>query len=269
MTGAAEPSVAGIEQVDWSVPWLSDWREFADLGREGWRAALNARAEAASLRNQRGQPLCFVQQKELPQGVAYEAFIAETGRVPTRANLHDFFNALVWLRCPRIKCQLNARQAAEIARNGGVSSTRGAVRDAATLFDENAALFICADGELAALLRAHRWRELFLERRTAFARACEVRLFGHALMEKLVAPYKAITAHAWILLVEPAYFGKPVHERRALIDAAVSEQLTTGLTSADFTPLPVLGIPGWWPQQDEVFYADRSVFRPPRVRAKV
>ncbi|HBZ06685.1 MAG TPA: DUF3025 domain-containing protein, partial [Massilia sp.] len=32
-----------------------------------------------------------------------------------------------------------------------------------------------------------------------------------------------------------------------------------------FTPLPVLGVPGWWPEQDAAFYADTSVFRPKRV----
>ncbi|MFN7122209.1 MAG: DUF3025 domain-containing protein, partial [Hydrogenophaga sp.] len=32
-----------------------------------------------------------------------------------------------------------------------------------------------------------------------------------------------------------------------------------------FTPLPVLGVPGWWPaNEDAGFYADASVFRAPR-----
>ncbi len=39
-----------------------------------------------------------------------------------------------------------------------------------------------------------------------------------------------------------------------------------GFTSADFTPLPVLGVPNWWPDQDAAFYADASVFRPKRIR---
>jgi hypothetical protein len=26
----------------------------------------------------------------------------------------------------------------------------------------------------------------------------------------------------------------------------------------------VLGVPGWWPGQDEAFYSDDSVFRPKR-----
>ena len=35
-----------------------------------------------------------------------------------------------------------------------------------------------------------------------------------------------------------------------------------------FLPLPVLGIPGWWPaNEDPTFYADMSVFRPARLKA--
>ena len=33
-----------------------------------------------------------------------------------------------------------------------------------------------------------------------------------------------------------------------------------------FTPLPVLGVPGWWPANEAPgFYADAQVFRPLRV----
>jgi hypothetical protein len=38
-----------------------------------------------------------------------------------------------------------------------------------------------------------------------------------------------------------------------------------GVATCDFTPLPVLGVPQWWPGQDDDFYADVTVFRPPRV----
>jgi hypothetical protein len=38
-----------------------------------------------------------------------------------------------------------------------------------------------------------------------------------------------------------------------------------GLSTAVFTPLPVLGVPGWRPGQDEDFYLDETVFRPKRT----
>ena len=40
------------------------------------------------------QALKFVSQDALPEGEAYESFIATTGNIPTRDNLHDLFNGL-------------------------------------------------------------------------------------------------------------------------------------------------------------------------------
>jgi len=262
-----------LEQIDWTRPWLALVRQTAQpvLAAPDWRAALNDRAHAAGLVNHRGLPLCFVPAAELPTGIAYEEFISATGFVPTRDNLHDFFNALVWLTFPAIKKQLNALQAAEIATRAACAQaeatsggTRGKLRDAATLFDENAALLVCADMEWLADLRAHRWREALLVQRPAFGKAAGVYLFGHALMEKLVAPYKAITAHTWVVPADAGFFLLSLPQQRAWIDDAVMRQLQQGLHTSTFTPLPVLGLPGWWDGQDEAFYADVQVFRPPR-----
>nr|WP_155470848.1 DUF3025 domain-containing protein [Pseudoduganella buxea] len=230
--------------------------------------AFNARAQALGLVNHQGLPLRFVPQSALPDGVAYEEFIGATGGVPTRENLHDFFNGLVWLTFPLVKRQLNALQAGRIARDG-IGKSRGPARDAATIFDENAALLVVREGgEGAALvdaLRSHRWREAFVQRAGMFGADAEVWLFGHALMEKLVAPYKAITAHTRIVVAADTYFTLPREERQAWIDAHVAHQLAQEeLCNADFTPLPVLGIPGWWAQQDDAFYDDTTVFRPRR-----
>ncbi len=241
------------------------------------RAALNTAAAAQNLCTEAGLPLRFVPQVELPPGVAYEAFIATVGCVPTRDNLHDFFNALVWLHFPRIKARLNALQAAEIRRAEAAKasletarptthapSQRGKLRDAATLFDENAALLVTADIDLLDALRQHRWQEAFLQRRKAFGTHCEVQLFGHALMEKLVNPYKGITAHAWPMVVGADFFLLPQVDRQLLIDEKIRSQLSVALGSADFMPLPVLGVPDWLPGQDAAFYADTGVFRPKR-----
>jgi hypothetical protein len=90
-------------------------------------------------------------------------------------------------------------------------------------------------------------------------------LFGHALMEKLVAPRKAITAHVRVLYAPDAWFDLGWEDRRAWIDMQVAGQLAAcGLSTAGFTPLPVLGVPGWWREQDEAFYLDDTVFRPKR-----
>jgi hypothetical protein len=267
-------AASSLSHIDWNAPWLRDLQAVAApiLRAADWRAALNQAAQARALCNHRDLALRFVTQEALPPGTAYEEFIDASGCVPTRDNLHDFFNALVWLAYPNVKKRLNALQAAEILKSASVQEAketagfvRGKVRDAATIFDENAALFVCADRELSELLRAHCWIDLFVDHRAAFDSICSVRLFGHALMEKLTNPYKAITAHAWIIEVGPTHFALPAAAQREQLDQIVSQQLKHGLTTANFTPLPVLGIPGWWPQQDAMFYADQSVFRPRRV----
>jgi hypothetical protein len=90
-------------------------------------------------------------------------------------------------------------------------------------------------------------------------------LFGHALMEKLVAPRKAITAHTRVIFAGDDVLALGHDAQRAWIDTHVAQELAgEGLTTAGFTPLPVLGVPGWWPGQDQDFYLDTTVFRPKR-----
>lgn len=259
-------------QIDWRRPWLAPLLPAAQpvLAAADWRAALNEAAQARALRNHAGLPIRFVPQAELPPGAAYEAFIGDTGCVPTRENLHDFFNALVWLTFPQIKRQLNALQAAAIARAaaagaaGKSGGTRGKLRDAATIFDENAALLVYADEGWLDALRAHRWNDALLAGRQEFGRSIGVFLFGHALMEKLVNPYKAITAHTWAMRADAEFFTLAPARQLAWIDAVAARQLQAGLHTGDFTHLPMLGVPGWWSGQDAAFYADAQVFRPLR-----
>lgn len=261
-----------LEVIDWNRPWYASIRTAADkiVVSPDWRAALNAQSAALSLTNHNGLPLSFVEQTSLPEGTAYEAFISETGGIPTRDNLHDFFNALVWLSFPCIKRQLNALQASQIAM-AGIGKSRGPARDAATIFDENAALIIVRDAPqgnmLVDALRGHQWHRAFIEQRHAFGKNAEVWLFGHALMEKLMTPYKAITAHTRVVVAPDDFFVLEDHAKRAWIDLHVASELTTiGLSTGSFTPLPTLGVPGWWPEQESAFYDDVSVFRPKKSR---
>jgi hypothetical protein len=260
-----------LAQIDWTRPWLDSVRpafERLHLQGGGYIDAFNINAAAMGVTNHRGLPLRFVPQAELPEGTAYEAFIGATGRVPTRDNLHDFFNGLVWQTFPLIKRELNALQSAQISE-AGVGKSRGPARDAATIFDENAALLVVREGDagdaLLDALRGHRWREALCERADMFGRDAGLWLFGHALMEKLVAPRKAITAHVLSVRAPAGHFALSWDARRQWMDKHVAAQLgREGIATDRFSPLPVLGVPGWWPGQDEAFYADDSVFRPKR-----
>jgi hypothetical protein len=261
-----------LDTIDWSRPWYESVRDVAGrLSAEAhFRDEFCRQAAALGLRNHLDLPISFVPQEDLPEGTAYEQHIGATGCVPTRDNFHDFFNGLVWLTFPRIKVQLNALQAAQIAQDG-VGKSRGPARDAATIFDENAALLVVrddADGHaLVEALREHRWQEAFVQRRAQWGEDAQVWLFGHALMEKLVAPRKAITAHTRVVLAGDDFFALEQLARQHWLDETVARALALhGLSTADFTPMQALGVPGWWDGQDEAFYGDAAVFRSKRMQ---
>lgn len=239
--------------VDWSAPWLAPLRELRPLAeRTDWRRALSAEARERGVASATGMPIEFVAADDAG-AVAYEAHIAATGRVPTRDNAHDLFNALVWLAFPLTKAALNARQAEELARDG-VRGRRGPVRDAATLIDESGLLLAASDETCAALMRLD-WSWLFAAQRARWAGEWTPFAFGHALIEKLLVPYKGLTA---VVLCLPLAAANAAQVDRAAARWVREAPLAPPLLSH----LPVLGIPGWWPaNEDPAFYADTAVFR--------
>lgn len=242
--------MAFAAQLDWAQPWFAPVRQ----GGERVVARLEAGADLAQALNaEPGSPVRFAPQSQLPPGTAYEQFIFETGRCPVRDGLHDFFNGLAWLRFPRSKRSLNRLQAAEIARDG-ITARRGPVRDAITVFDENGAL-LAAPPVLWEALLARDWQRLFVTLRPLWDEA-RLTVFGHALLEKLAAPRKDLTAHVWC---EPA----PADGLDEWLAARLAGER---LAAKPFTPLPVLGLPGWCAENVNFsFYDDSLVFRPPRA----
>lgn len=247
----------GLRRLDWAAPWLAGWREPGERVAAAVSTGLPLH-EALNLEagGQPDAPMRFVPQQALLAGEPYERFIFRQRECPTRDNLHDFFNGLCWLRFPNAKRQLNALQAAQIEA-GGIQPVRGPVRDAITVFDENAAL-LHAPQPLWEALEQRLWTRLFVDLRPLWQEARLV-LFGHALLEKLVTPRKHITAHVWRAQAPPG--------SAADLDAWLAAQLTAPrLAAKPFAPLPVLGIPLWWPQNENFsFYDDSLVFRPRRA----
>ena len=224
---------------DWRCPWFAP---LADRAEPAWAEWLGGAPAWAALERRRAgaAPACevrFVEQQTLPRGQPYEQFVRERAQVPTRDNAHDVFNGLVWLHWPHAKRAMNRLQAAEIARRG-VGATRGPVRDALTLFDENGALLAAPDA-LWQALRGHRWAELFGPLRPLWRQA-RLWVLGHAALEKLLTPYKSITVN--VLRAPPR-----------LADVAAADAWLAGwlaperLVPKPFAPLPLLGVPGWWP----------------------
>ena len=276
---------AVLADIDWSQPWFAPWRELGEptarqaLQQQSVAEALNAITYAAKRETSAGSgdiaskasvsttraglalgdanEVKFVPQSALPEGQAYEDFIFKTAQVPTRDGSHDFFNGLCWHRFPLAKRRLNQLQAAEIETQG-IRSTRGPVRDALTLFDENVVLMHAPD-EVWTALQARDWLKLFVDLREQW-RHVHLVLFGHALLEKLVTPYKSITGHVYRV-------DSHVNPRdEAAVDAWLVQDLQPAkLATKPYEPLPVLGVPGWWPaNEDRTYYEDVNVFRPKR-----
>ena len=217
------------------------------LGIDRSLDALNRLAAENRIRTESGKPVRFVAPGT--KDAYYEVKVYRTGEVETRPdNLHDFFNALIWLAFPRSKARINAMHAAEIPREGG---KRGRLRDLLTVFDEGGVVVECEDRGLLGLLEEMRWKELFWEQREKVRKAMRMTVFGHAALEKAAEPWPGIACKALVVRCG------------AELDGAVHAwlgALEPGASPRDLTPVPVFGYPGWI-AQDASFYDDTRYFR--------
>ena len=175
-TPAIALSRVDVEKLSWSAPWLTHLgARFAQDTPALWSSSMDTRsalnfavailhAHGLPMKTGLGKKLKFIPQENLPRARAYEEHIALTGGVPTRLNLHDFFNACVWLTFPLTKAVLNARQYEQIQAHG-VQDKRGMARDALTLFDENAAILVTSNTQIADALRHFDWQNALVATR--------------------------------------------------------------------------------------------------------
>lgn len=223
-------------------------------------AALDAAARSRAVVSAAGAAIRFVEQ-EARGALAYERAVSACGTVAMRrGSPHDACNALAWLAFPRTKAALNARHVADgaYARPNG----RSRARDAATLIDESGVLLACADDELVALLRARAWRPLFVDRRDDVRRAMLPLVVGHGLLVKLMRPYRAATAHALVVRLDPALVAGGAAGLAAVDAAAAAAVGDPALTPAQLVPVPVAAFPGWDREGlGARLFDDRSVFR--------
>jgi hypothetical protein len=139
------------------------------------------------------------------------------------------------------------------------------VRDALTVFDESGAIAVSSDADLLQDMQAFRWKRLFWERRDRVRACMRVHLFGHALFEKALHPYVGMTAHALLLPVSQGLIEAPAERLVEAVDAAAAAQVCAMKTPQALSPLPLLGVPGWWADNAAAaFYDDERHFRPGR-----
>lgn len=218
--------------------------------------ALNAESQARRVTQGRGLPLRFVKPLGRLSARAYETRILHTGEVPTRADTwHDVLNALVWLRFPRFKSALNMAHGDAIETE--TETQRGRRRDAMTVLDESGVWVISRNPELPALLVERAWHGLFFERRQAVDSDMHFVVVGHALLEKALTPYPAMTGKCLMLaaqMLDPD-----------AVEPAAARALDRIDTPRQLAPLPIQGIPGWDAGNGHADYYDNAdIFRPLR-----
>ncbi len=226
-------------------------------------AAVAELARQFPIHTENGRPVSFVPPQ--PDGLVYECRIWENGEVETRPdNWHDFFNALVWLTFPRTKIAVSAAHVRAMQAPG---ASRGTVRDGLTHFDECGIVVLSSRPELLDLLRQFRWKELFVGRRAEVLGCMRFVIFGHATYEQLLKPFRGLTAKSLLYPVSEDWLSMPMEAQLSAVDARLAGDLGSGrpIRPRDFQPLPLLGIPGVTPDnEDPAYYDDSWQFRPGR-----
>ena len=257
----------------WSAQLLQENSIFADLNRHYPLASCSDWPSLASL-NQwlRHSPVQLVQNEVLEQdGRYYEAYIHATGQVPTRSdNWHDLFGACIWGLFPQTKALLNQLHMTEIAEHG--LKQRSKLRNKVTLFDECGVL-ICLEPEAkqhANLLRAHQWQQSFVTKRSDWWQSIKPVIFGHAIYEMATKPFLGLTAKCLFIGVPTGFCHWSLTDAYSFLDQKMSQQIANGgllLDNEQLTPLPLLGVPGWWEDNLQTgFYLNTEYFRPLRAK---
>jgi hypothetical protein len=201
----------------------------------------------------------------LEDGLHYERRIFEQGVIATRTgSWHDLFNAIVWIEHARLKSALNRRQADDIERVGPSMRTRA--QCALTHFDEGGAIVLLRDRALLDAWDAHDWMVLFVREREAWRDGrAQVLVFGHALLEHALQSQPVHTAKC-IAVLDASTPAQSITS--PVLSESVAKAVFAGealLDPQELRPLPLSGIPGWHPRNDdEAFYRDAPCFRPLR-----
>ena len=219
-----------------------------------------------------GKSIHFVPQTKSTRAFVqqYEPRIYLTGEIQTRAhNWHDLFNALVWVTYPCAKAALNQlHYHALLEEREHHQAMRSPLRDAATLIDESGVIIVSSNDYLIELLKNFAWKTLFWHQRAAVLAQMKFFLFGHGLYEKALHPYLGMTGKGLLFQVSEAFFNQHLTDQIAMMDSWLEDYLAREcLTSADLMPVPVLGYPGWSPDNsDSSYYDNQRYFRPRKMK---
>lgn len=257
----SHPASVSVGETSIASPWL--WPYGGDLARFDPRIDHEG-AVACRLNDRHSKSVdvepSFVHSKESLGALEYERRV-QTGLIPTRDLSHDWYNGQVWLAFPKVKQLINALHVQDV---GGCveqpdrppANGRSRLRDALTLFDESGALLLTTEWSLCTALLQHDWKTLLLDRRESWSARGRVLLLGHGLLDSMSKAHKGLCAKVVPVQVPSLDMRPPELQRLMLL---VVEQLRG---PGNLSPLPVMGIPGWFPESEAPgFYQDSAVYR--------
>jgi hypothetical protein len=124
-------------------------------------------------------------------------------------------------------------------------------------------IFLSKNEALRTMNQQHQWRNLFVTHRNDFIQQARPILFGHGAMEQLGNQLPQVHRG---LTVKALWLALPVATPLPEIDAYLAQGIVSGerLNEQERSiPMPVLGLPGWFAENESPdCYDDEAVFRP-------
>lgn len=203
---------------------------------------------------------------EVTREGGYENYVARHGCVPTRSrNWHDLFNFLAWVHFPETKAALHEVHIQEMAHDADPRNARTQRQNSATLFDEAGVIVASAESALLESLQRLEFKSVFWNQRASVESELRILVVGHALVDALRTPspepHSGFCGRGIFISLTKDEAALAPADLRRLVDARVALLLREGRLDQPFDPVPVLGIPGWHPEQDEGFYNNTHYFR--------
>jgi hypothetical protein len=93
---------------------------------------------------------------------------------------------------------------------------------------------------------------------------CKAVIFGHAMYESLLNPFIGLTAKFIPIEVPQNVITESTSLHLTDIDRRLLRYLSDWQFSTKMSPLPILGVPGWYPNQGQSFYQNTQYFMPKR-----
>ena len=250
-------------------PILGFLQRLLSLGANDWPSCeeLNMHLESLvpTIKNGKNIPIKFVTQTARPASFesGFEQRTYLEGEVQIRqSNWHDLLNAYSWLVFPKSKAVLNAIHYRVLCADRGRGRSR--LGDALTMFDEDGVLVVSSNKEIFELIANFNWKELFWSQRSILINSTKFVPFGHALCEKAMNPFIGLTGKAVFVEVNPGSLELEGDSWLNFLDGRLVNFFKNGGLSdnQDLHPLPILGIPGWFSENENArFYENRSYFR--------